>query len=206
MHKTVNEKLYYVWDQQWANAGEQERITRLGRWMFRSKKKLLSDVIKNLTLQSIIEVGCGLGHTMSIYEDLKLNCIGIDMSPNAVEICRRKGLNAIQQNIEDVTQTYDLVSSDGMLEHFLNFEPYAKHFMRISNRFVLLIQPNHESFWGRTLVYLSGLMQPDKNVYEYNYRISDFISTFESNGFQIIRNLPIFLDVFRLLLFKKQSH
>lgn len=205
MNRTLDEKLYDVWNRKWTGDKPDEHLTRLGRWMFRSKKKHLSEVINNLTVQSIIEVGCGLGHTMSIYEDLKLNYIGIDVSPNAVEICRKKGLHAIQQHIEDVRETYDLVSSDGMLEHFLNFEPYAKHLMRISNRYVLLIQPNHESFLGQTLAYLSELLQPDKNVFEYNYRIQDFISTFEMNEFKLKKNIPIFWDVFRLLLFQRES-
>ena len=187
------------------NADQDDRVSLLGRLMFRSKKKLLREIITGLTPESILEVGCGLGHTMSIYQELDLKYLGIDISSNAVEICRGKNLHAVQEDIENVTQTYELVSSDGMLEHFIDFEHYAKQLMRISNRYVLLIQPNHESFWGKTLVYLSAMIQPDKNVYEYNYRISDFISTFESNRFQNIKNLPFFFDFFRLLVFQKAS-
>lgn len=202
MDRILNQKLYESWNQQWMNAEREDRITLLGRLMFRSKKKLLKAVIKDLAPESILEAGCGLGHTMSIYEELNLNYLGIDISSNAVEFCRGKNLHAVQKDIENVTQTYQLVSSDGMLEHFIDFRYYANHLMRVSNRYVLLIQPNHESFWGRTMVYLSEMIQPNKNVYEYNYRICDFINTFESNGFKTIRNLPIFLDVFRLLVFQ----
>ena len=107
------------------------------------------------------------------------------------------------RKMEDVKEQYDLVSSDGMLEHFLNFEPYAQHLMRISRRYVLLIQPNHDSFCGKTLAYLSELLRGDANVFEYNYRIRDFISVFSRYGFEIAKNSPIFFDVFRLLLFRK---
>ncbi len=205
MHKTVDEKLYHVWDRQWADAGHQNRITVLGRLMFRSKIRILKRLVTDLSPRSIIEVGCGLGHTMSTYKHLDLNYIGIDVSPHAIAMCREKGLNAVQKKLEDVVESYDLVSSDGMLEHFLNFEHYAKHLMRISSRYVLLIQPNHGSFWGRTLVYLSELLKPDRNVYEYNYRIQDFISVFDMNGFLPVDNIPLFGDVFRILVFQKKQ-
>jgi len=104
-----------------------------------------------------------------------------------------------------VSEQYDLVSSDGMLEHFLNFEPYARHLMRISRRYVLLIQPNHDSFRGKTAAYLAELLRRDENIFEYNYRIKDFISVFSQHGFKVIGNYPIFSDVFKLLLFEKEN-
>ena len=205
MNSFANEKIYEIWDRRWAGAKEGERITLLGRLMFRSKISRLRKIVSGLTPRTVIEVGCGMGHTLPVYTARGLDCLGIDVSPHAVAVCRKKGLNVIQKKIEDITDAYDLVSSDGMLEHFLNFDPYAKHLMRISNRYVLLIQPNHSSFWGRTFVYLSETLRPNENVYEYNYRIQDFISSFETNGFETVENLPIFLDVFRLLLFQKKE-
>jgi len=203
MQKNHNTQLYQTWNERWKGSEESEQLTHMGRIMFGAKKKALKDLIKYLSIESVIEVGCGLGHTMSVYEALNLDCIGIDVSSHAVANCKSKGLNAILQKIEDVSVSYDLVSSDGMLEHFLNFEPYARHLMRISRRYVILIQPNHVSFFGKTLAYLAELIRSDKNVFEYNYRIKDFISIFQENGFMIIKNQPVFLDVFRLLLFEK---
>ncbi len=129
--------------------------------------------------------------------------IFVDVSSHAVSVCTNKGLNVTQRKLEDVTEKHDLVSSDGMLEHFLNFEPYALQLMNISNNYVLLIQPNHDSFFGKTIAYLAELIRGRENVFEYNYRIKDFIAVFRNNGFEIIKNRPVFADVFRLLLFKK---
>lgn len=200
-----NNQLYDIWDQRWEGSDESERLTFVGRVMFKAKRRVLKNIIDNLPIRSVIEVGCGLGHTMSVYEDAGLECMGIDISPHAVNVCTKKGLNATLQKVEDVTDSYDLVSSDGMLEHFLNFEPYAGHLMRISRRYVLLIQPNHESFAGKTLSCLDTLLRPNANVYEYNYRIRDFVAVFHVNGFYLIKNHPIFFDVFRLLLFERKK-
>ncbi len=201
--KTNTEALYETWDKRWEGSEEEERLTFIGRMMFKTKEKVLTTVIKDIPITKVIEIGCGLGHTMEAYKKNGLNCVGIDVSSHAVSVCRNKGLNVTQRKLEDITEKYDLVSSDGMLEHFLNFEPYARQLMNISNNYVLLIQPNHDSFWGKTLAYLAELIRGRENVFEYNYRIKDFITVFENNGFEITENYPIFCDVFRLLLFKK---
>jgi cyclopropane fatty-acyl-phospholipid synthase-like methyltransferase len=201
--KTNSEALYETWDKRWEGSEEVERLTFIGRMMFKAKEHVLTKSIKDLQIGKAIEIGCGLGHTMEVYKKNGLNCVGIDVSPHAVSVCRNKGLNVSQRKLEDITEKYDLVSSDGMLEHFLNFEPYAQQLMRISSNYVLLIQPNHDSFFGKTLAYMAELIRGRENVFEYNYRINDFITVFQNNGFEIIRNNPIFCDVFRLLLFKK---
>jgi 2-polyprenyl-3-methyl-5-hydroxy-6-metoxy-1,4-benzoquinol methylase len=200
---TNSKTLYETWDKRWKGSEEEERLTFIGKIMFKAKEKVLATAINDITNANVIEVGCGLGHTMEVYKKNGLNCVGIDVSSHAISVCRNKGLNVTQRKLEDITEKYDLVSSDGMLEHFLNFEPYAQQLMNISKDYVLLIQPNHDSFWGKTLAYLAELLRGRENVFEYNYRIKDFITVFQNNGFMITGNYPIFCDVFRLLLFKK---
>ena len=200
---TNSKTLYETWDKRWKGSEEEERLTFIGKIMFKAKEKVLATAINDITNANVIEIGCGLGHTMEVYKKNGLNCVGIDVSSHAISVCRNKGLNVTQRKLEDITEKYDLVSSDGMLEHFLNFEPYAQQLMNISKDYVLLIQPNHDSFWGKTLAYLAELLRGRENVFEYNYRIKDFITVFQNNGFMITGNYPIFCDVFRLLLFKK---
>ena len=199
-----NKELYRVWDKRWQGSEKTENISALGRLMFRAKKRALAETISHLEIETVIEAGCGLGHTLKFYSDSRFHCIGIDVSPNAIKVCQNKGLPAIMRKVEDVNEQYDLVSSDGMLEHFLNFEPYATHLMRISRRYVLLIQPNHDSFCGKTVAYLAELLRGDSNVFEYNYRIKDFISVFSKHGFEMLKSRPICFDIFRLLLFQKR--
>ncbi len=202
--KNTSRVLYDTWDKRWEGSEEVERLTFLGRMMFKAKERVLTKAIKGLSIDTVMEIGCGLGHTMEVYKKNGLDCVGIDVSSHAVSVCVNKGLNVTEQKLEDVTGQYTLVSSDGMLEHFLHFEPYARMLMRISSNYVLLIQPNHGSFWGKTLAYLAELVRGDVNVFEYNYRIKDFTDVFKSHGFEVVDNYPIFFNVFRLLLFKKR--
>ena len=197
--------LHQEWEQRWHGSDQSERLTWLGKLMFRSKIRALTEVVGGLDISSLVEVGCGLGYTLSVYQKLGISCLGIDISPSAIEVCENKGLTVRLQNLEDVEESFDLVSSDGMLEHFLNFEPHAVRLMEISKRYVLLIQPNHESFVGKTLVYLAELLRGRENVFEYNYRMQDFAGVFARNGFVLKTSRPIFADTFRLLLFEKQN-
>jgi len=205
MENKIDRENYQIWDDRWAGSEHEEKLTPLGRLMFKAKKRVLLKVIPQLDIGSVIEVGCGLGYTLSVYRELGIDSFGIDVSKHAVAVCRNKGLKVELQKLEDVRDQFDLVSSDGMLEHFLNFEFYARYLMDVSRKYVLLIQPNHGSFWGKTLAYLSELIRGDKNVFEYNYRIIDFITVFSRYDFKIIRNHPVFLDVFRLLVFERQT-
>ena len=197
--------LHQEWEQRWHGSDQSERLTWLGKLMFRSKIRALTEVVGGLDISSLVEVGCGLGYTLSAYQKLGISCLGIDISPSAIAVCENKGLTVRLQNLEDVEESFDLVSSDGMLEHFLNFEPHAVRLMEISKRYVLLIQPNHESFAGKTLVYLAELLRGRENVFEYNYRMQDFAGVFARNGFVLKTSRPIFADTFRLLLFEKQN-
>lgn len=192
-----------IWDKRWKGSQEKERLTILGKKMFRAKNEIIKKVMSEIRVRSVLEVGCGLGHTLRTFHDAGYECLGIDISHEAVAVCTKKGLKAVTMNVEEMNEQFDLVSSDGLLEHLFDFESIAKHLMRIARQYVLLIQPNHDSIVGKTLVYLSELLMGDKNVYEYNYRIMDFINVFDVNGFKIVRNESIFFDVFRLLLFKR---
>ena len=65
------------------------------------------------------------------------------------------------------------------------------------------IQPNHESFVGKTAVFLAELFRGHENIFEYNYRISDFVESFRSNGCLLKGNHGIGFNIFRLLVFEK---
>ncbi len=138
MDNHCDNNLYKEWDERWEGSEETERLTWLGRLMFKAKIRAISRLLKEVDVKSVIEVGCGLGYTLKVFHDTGYDAIGIDVSTHAIAVCKKKGLTVKPQKLEDVTEQYDLVSSDGMLEHFLNFEPYAKHMMRISRRCVKL--------------------------------------------------------------------
>ncbi|MFC2157506.1 class I SAM-dependent methyltransferase [Acidobacteriota bacterium] len=204
MKKETDSNIFEAWERRWEGSPRRKHISPLGRQMFNAKKKILARILTEIEIDTAIDVGCGLGFVLEVYRDHGVEYIGIDVSSNAVSFCTRKKLNVVKKKMDEVDTQYDLVSSDGMLEHFLHFEPYAEQMMELSRKYILLIQPNHNSFLGRTLAYLAGIFGDRKNVYEYNYRIEDFVDVFEKGEFGLFKSFPVYLDVFRLLLFKKK--
>ena len=205
MTREQNKKLQGEWNSRWESSLTVRHSTFLSRQMMKAKKKILRKILENIDIKTVLDVGCGIGRTLEVFRDAGLNYLGIDASSEAISICRKRQLSVLHKDLDEVEETYDLVFSDGMLEHFLNFEPYAQKMMQIGKKYVLLIQPNHSSFMGKTFVYFAELLRGRINVYEYNYRIHDFIETFEENDFSICENHSIFLDVYRILLFKRKN-
>jgi len=194
-----------VWKKRWRGAAGRRAVTPLGKWMFRSKSRALRKILGTVSVRTAIEIGCGFGYTLSAIRKAGIDAVGIDISPEAVSACARQGLPVRQKDLAEVEERYDLVSSDGLLEHFLNFQPVAERLMGISREYVLLIQPNHDSLAGKILALLAEILRRGVNVHEYNYRIRDFVGVFERGGFRLVRNVPVFADVFRLLVFRKDG-
>lgn len=195
-------ELYETWNQHWH---DHSKMTPVGRIMSPRRIAAMEAAISGLRVETAIDAGCGTGNLLVVFHKLGFDYTGIDVSPEAVEICSKRGLKARLGRLEDEPGAYDLVASEGMLEHFINFVPFAEHMMRISKRYVLLMQPNHDSFAGRTLVYLARTIRGDRIVFEYNYRIGDFVKAFEDRGFMTVINQPVILDTSRLLLFERRA-
>ncbi len=201
MIKQKDEVLYDTWDKHWA---KERSLTPIGRIFCPIRMRALRRTFQELDINTAIDVGCGFGYLLELFHESGLDYVGLDVSPRSIEVCKHMNLNARLGKVEDETQQYDLVAAEGMLEHFLNFEPFAKHMMRISKRYVLIMQPNHDSFTGRTLAYVTQTLRGSNIVLEYNYQIKDFISVFERNGFRAIKNEPLILNTSRLILFEKE--
>ena len=195
------DSLYDDWDDFW---DREDNVTLLGKIMTKVRMQAYRDALAKLEIKTALDVGCGTGLVLEIFSKLGYECEGIDVSKNSVTICQKKGMNARVALLEEMEGSYDLVESEGMLEHFLHFEPYATHMMRLSKRYVMIMQPNHGSFWGRTLVYAAQLLRSNVLMFEYNYRMSDFIDVFDKHGFRNIISEPVFFNTSRLLVFEKK--
>lgn len=200
-----NKKLYGKggrWDIFW----EKENVTLFGRIMTKARQRVYGEIgmLMLSDVDSMLDVGSGYGLVMQQFKDMGYNVEGIDISPNSIEYCKSMGLNVRLQGVEDVKKKYDLVESEGMLEHFLDYEPYVKYLTRISKKYVMIMQPVHESFLGGVLAVMARALRKKALVYEYNYRMQDYIDSFKRYGFKNILNRPIFLDTWRLLVFAKE--
>lgn len=195
------EEVNALWDKYWR---QKHPITPTGKLILRAKQKALVELLRCANVKTVIDIGCGQGHCLQIFQGMGLESKGIDLSPTAVQICRAKGLkNVHHQKLEDASGTFDLVFSDGLIEHLDDFSPYVDKMASLSSMYVLLAQTDHGSPLTKILRFLSERFGSGRMIPELRYPIADFVSAFARKGFVLASEKPVFFNAFKLLLFQK---
>lgn len=96
------------------------------RFFDRVQKLAISRYLKkvNISGKRILDLGCGRGRWLDYFGDRGVEVQGIDLSQNAVRICRKKGYTCHQGSIEDLSilqGRFDYITSITVLLHL----PYA---------------------------------------------------------------------------------
>ncbi len=101
------------------------------------KEYLDYKIIKNMKKYDfkspVLEAGCGTGETLELvskYYDIK----GIDLSEEAISICKKKEVNAQRANIVDVKEKYNSIISIDVVEHIEDDLTAVKHFYKSLNK------------------------------------------------------------------------
>ncbi len=115
-------------------------------------KELISS-IKDLGIESALDVGCGEGFTLNKLSENKIGerLEGIDFQETAIEIGRKlhPDLTLKQGNIyglEYKDNSFDLVMATEVLEHLEDPKKAFSELQRVSSRYVILSVPNEPLF------------------------------------------------------------
>ena len=105
----------------------------------------------------ILDVGCGSA-TLARYWLLRgNNIIGLDISDNALRMARQDGVPCVKANAAQglpfPDNTFDLVYTDALLEHFRSPEQVLKEVFRVSKKYVISIVPR-DTFLNNLLAVL----------------------------------------------------
>jgi SAM-dependent methyltransferase len=205
-------KLYETWDRFWT---KNQARTLIGKYLM---DQIMGEVRKTLEQNGgiikhdakILDVGCGSGRTTNIFRSWGYsNIIGIDNSEESIRLCGGN-YGFIKDKdvfVMDGTRTsfmddeFELLFSEGILEHFVDFSVLVKEMCRVSAKYVLLAQPNHFSLTGRIITFLSDHLR--QNVKEYSYTIDDFVLAFKKNGFYLKSKKDTPFKDYWILLFEK---
>lgn len=126
------------WDKFWGYGGVGVTPTRKN--LFKKFKEI--KLPKNA---KILDVGCGSGTLANFWKEQGYDVTGLDMSDRSLEITSRKGVHCVKGDVtkrlpfED--NTFDLVYSDGLLEHFIDPKPVLEEIYRVSKGYVLTMVP-----------------------------------------------------------------
>lgn len=92
-------------------------------------------LIVKYDLHSMIDVGCGYGHSLEFFSKLGVSCVGYDGDPNAIEGGKHRGymvLHDFAQGPAVTKSTFDLGWSAEFLEHVR--EKYMANYMTLLQR------------------------------------------------------------------------
>lgn len=204
----------YKWEEYWKNCVLVDaRSSPIGMWLRQKRLKILSRIFSELDSDmSVIDVGCGGGTTLVLIRKLGFkNSIGIDYVQASLDRCKALGF---EQN-KDVflmdagattfpDQHFDIVFSEGLWEHFSDPYPYIAEAARISKRYIIVIQPEHYSPFGRLMLIGWRLFNANKGgVKEYSFRMSYFTQTLSGLGFEIVQTRSTILKEHMLLVYRR---
>ena len=130
---------------------------------------ILLNQIKNLRIQSFLDVGCGEGFTLNKLKENKIGKVheGIDYSREAISLGKKAypDLHISEGNIYNLKykdNSFDLVICSEVLEHLEDPQKALKELSRVSKKYILLSVPNEPWFyifnytqWGKDIDHIN---------------------------------------------------
>ena len=133
-----------------------EKYARSGG-MKRAQQRIAYRIIELLKLKQgarLLDLGCGVGYTTSVYKNKGYDVIGIDILPMMLEKAREKGLRVVKGNMTDIQDLFDKDSFDGVVSasaiQWLNKDDLAKtakgisHILKPKGRLIIQFYPKSE--------------------------------------------------------------
>jgi 2-polyprenyl-3-methyl-5-hydroxy-6-metoxy-1,4-benzoquinol methylase len=124
-----------------------------------------------------LEIGCGSGCVLeSLKETYGFNGVGLDLSEQAVEICRSKGFEAFNCRFEDFSlssqEKFDVVYSSHVIEHLSSPRDYMQkvHQLLKPGGLCVIITPNTDIWEAKLFGKYWGGLQVPRHWTLLNYR------------------------------------
>ena len=179
-------------------------------------------LLKNhkLSIESVCEIGCGSGEILvQLSSKLPSNIkfLGVDVSPDAINIAGKKATSQIQFELKDITtektlRHFDLVLIMDVIEHVENYFQFLRDIFPMS-RYTIFHIPIDLSLW--TLLREKMLIESKERVGHIHNFTEDFVKSILTDcGYKIIDQIytepnfkPVtikqkFIEFIRRILFK----
>jgi ubiquinone/menaquinone biosynthesis C-methylase UbiE len=127
-------------------------------WWFQSRREIVFRLIKKMNLSKdarILEVGCSGGPLISLLKNENFqNVFGIDISENAIEVCKERGVNNTfvmdALNLKFGNEEFDLIIASDILEHIEDDFSALIEWNRVlkTNGKLIVFVPAFNSLWS----------------------------------------------------------
>ncbi|HOL34558.1 MAG TPA: class I SAM-dependent methyltransferase [bacterium] len=171
-------------------------------------QKLFSNIEKKITLPrgNLLDIGCGTGIFLELAKKRNFNITGLDISPFAVEHCKKRGFDVIYGDIRQakfIDNYFDIVTMLDVIAHVDYPLEYLKSVNKIlkDNGLIIIKTPVHSMFLFHiaNLLKFTGksksLLHIPAQIFHFNFRSIRnllFLAGFESVCVIQTRDLPGF--------------
>lgn len=159
-------------------------------WWFVGRRAILEMFLRNIVQRSkvkgesptILDIGCGTGANLEMLSQFGA-AEGVDVSDDALEFCRRKGLK-VQKGLAETLpfddETFDLTTALDVVEHLDDDVAGLREMFRVtkSGGYSLIFVPAFMWLWG---------VQDDISHHRIRYTRREIIERLEKAGYTVER-------------------
>jgi SAM-dependent methyltransferase len=181
------------WNQYW----KRYSLSKAEKWLILQRNKIINAYLDKIALseKQVIELGCGYGSNIRLLNKKRgdVRCYALDNSPVAVNLVRGEISDAIVADCRNTPfsrDSFDLVFSAGLMEHFQDETPFLKETKRILKKdgYLITFVPARFSLWKLYQLIHFGLWQ---HGYEKSYTYRNLNTLFINNGFLPVETIGI---------------
>lgn len=157
-------------------------------WWFVGRRAILESFLRGIVVKlnvsnpKILDVGCGTGANLEMLANFG-ESEGVDVSDEALEFCRQKGLKAhkgLAESLPFADESFDVVTALDVIEHLDDDVAGLKEMHRVLKT------------GGKTLIFVPAFMwlwgvQDDISNHRIRYTKKQIVARLEKAGFQIER-------------------
>jgi SAM-dependent methyltransferase len=170
-------------------------------WWYVGRRRIIRSLVEKIraTLNTsnprILDVGCGTGANLKMLADYG-RAEGVDISPQAVEFCRERGLDSVKlgaaEQLPYENDSFELVTALDVIEHLDDDVAGLREMRRVLRQDgrVLLFVPAFMFLWG---------VQDDVSNHRRRYTLPSLVRAVEEAGFAVewssYANISYFLPV-----------
>jgi SAM-dependent methyltransferase len=168
-------------------------------WWYLGRRRIIQSLVEKIsrTLNNprILDVGCGTGANLKMLARFG-RAEGVDISPQAVEFCRERGLDSVKlgaaEELPYENDSFDLVTALDVIEHLDDDVAGLREIRRVlrPDGRLLLFVPAFMFLWG---------VQDDVSNHRRRYTLPSLLKAVEAAGFSVewssYANISFFLPV-----------
>ncbi|MFC1838810.1 class I SAM-dependent methyltransferase [Thermodesulfobacteriota bacterium] len=167
--------------------------------------------LPHLTNKTILDVGCGHGMMMEYFSKKGNNVFGIDITHQSIKYITKKGVNAIEADARFIpfeNNTFDLVYSLGVIEHFAGTELALQEQVRVCapGGVVVAVVPYLLTPFSVLSIIFERITKKEHNLivtYGKAYSKSKLLKMFQTAGCERVKIEPYYGSAF-LQIFTNQ--